>query len=228
MLSKVVYTAPENLESDKTVVIDLSTVKNGVESDPIGVTLTAKAPVKPNEPTISGPSEVGEGVTATFNVTFNETDAFEAKVSVTKGTATLSETKDSVSFVAPMVESDEQVTLTVTATRGTKSTSSTKTITIKNQVSEKLIAKSSNATEVEEQAEVVLSFTNAVGTLTVSEISDPITAVVEGQTVKVTGVTAGSGTFKVTQTESGKAESEALDVSITVTAKAVETPEETE
>lgn len=226
MLSKVKYTAPKNLEADKTVVIELATEKNGVLSDPIGVTLTAKAPVKPNEPTISGPDEVEENTTETYNLTFNETDAFDVSVTTTNGTATLSESKDSVSFTAPSVEKDEQATLTVTATRGTKSTSVTKAITIKNQKSEALVAFSSNATEVEEQAEVVISFTNAVGVLNVTEISDTITAVVDNQTVKVTGVKAGAGSFKVSQTETGKSESEAITITITVTAKAEQSESE--
>ena len=217
MTSKVIYTPPTNLEEDKQVVISLTTEKDGYISNPVEVTLTAKAPAQPNMPVIDGPSEVKEGATASFPVTFNEQSTFDAEIKVSAGSIAFNALRTSAEYTAPSVDSDTEVTITVIAKRGTKKAEATKVI--------KVIAKGTSltpeladnqVTEVSKGKELVVAFKNVTGTLKVSEVSDTITAVVDSNTVKVTGKTVGAGSFKVTQTETDKEESAALTVSITV------------
>ena len=93
------------------------------------------------------------------------------------------------------------------------------------EVSAKLVANSSNATEVKVQKSIELSFDNVLGTLAVNNTSDLITTAIETDKIRVTGVKNGTAKFSVTQTESGKEPSEALDITIEVKAAEVQPTE---
>lgn len=217
MLSKVIYTAPE-LENDTEVIIELTTEKKGFKSDPIEVTLTAKGFDAPSAPVIEGASEVQENQTLTLNYTVDEKATLKGQAD--KGTLTIGET---IEFVAPEVESDEEATLTFYAQRGTKvSETITKTIAIKNVEvkSDAPIVKGTPEGFVNEDINV--EFTNVVGTLAIKGNQEGFTATVEGNKVKVNSSTESTYTFSVTQTESGKTESDATEVTVTVKAKPLE------
>ena len=225
MLSRVIYTAPKDLDSDKSVTIVLTSEKNGFESNPIEVSLTAKAPKQPNDPIISGPEEVEENTKATYNVTFNETETFDADVTVSKGSIKFNALRNAVEFTAPNVEGDTVVTITVTAKRGSKKAETQKVITVKNKIekSATLVTSSSNPTEVEVESSIDINFDNANGVLKVTETTDTISTLVESNKVTVIGASEGAASFKVSQTETNKTESDTITVNLTVTAKAEQT-----
>ena len=114
MLSNVEYTAPQYIEEDKNITIQFITIKNGVESDPTEVQLTAKA-IAPTAPecgeTISGePNSYVE-----FSVNTEPNTTIEI-VSCSFGTATAN--GSNIKIVFGDIEEDREVTLIVKAKRG--------------------------------------------------------------------------------------------------------------
>lgn len=114
------------------------------------------------------------------------------------------------------------INLQVTQTEADKAPSEALDIAVSVfEISDTLIAASSNPSSVEVGASVDLTFDNADGTISAVAKNDNIEVAVVGQAVQVKGVKEGTGTLEVTQTQEGKEPSEALAINIAVEAAAV-------
>ena len=301
MLSNVKFTAPQYIAENKDVTIQVSSIKNGIQSEPVEFTLTAKAiaPVapdytgdeivgspasfvefdvnsepntsievvsctngkatangasikltlddldadaegslvikakrgkfespettiafkvfitEPNAPVVEGPSEITENSVATFTAQVEE----DCVLSAESDGGDCVVTGNSVVFTPTKVDKDSNVDIVFTASRKSKTASTTKSILVKNvlEASAKLELADSQELRVEKSKDLIINFKNANGTLKVSNTSEFYgTAVVESNTIKVTGANAGNINLSVTQTEADKAESEALEIQVEV------------
>lgn len=116
------------------------------------------------------------------------------------------------------------INLQVTQTEADKAESEALAIeVVVYEVSDKLIANADNATKVEIGKSVDLTFENADGTISAEAKNEYIEVAVVGSAVQVKGLSEGTGTLEVTQTQEGKEPSEALAINIVV--EAAQAPE---
>lgn len=204
-----------DLDDDAEVALVIKAIRGKFESPELTINGNVVIPV-PQEPNITGPAEVDEKQTADFILTNPEADVtYEA----TATGGNIVKSGDKFIFTAPDIEADTEVTLTFKATRKSKVSQVTKVIQVKNVLgkSVKLEIQNTGELKVLKDSDLVINFTNANGTLKVTNKSEYYgTAVVEGSTIKVTGVNNGTANFEVTQTEEDKAESDVLAFSVKV------------
>lgn len=115
MLSNIKFTAPQHIAEDKVVTIQVSSVKNGVASDPIEFTLTAQA-IAPVAPTYTGDELVGEPASfLEFEVGTEPNTQIEI-VSCTNGKATAS--GSAIKLTLDDLDADASGELVIKAKRG--------------------------------------------------------------------------------------------------------------
>mgnify|MGYP004462290353 CR=1 FL=1 len=221
--NKFVYSAPKVTEDTEVTLTFKGTRKSKVATTT--KTVLIKNVLEPSaslEIQNEGELKVLKG--STLEVNFKEVKGTLSVQNLTEfyGTAEVQGNK----VVVSGVESGT-AKFSVTQTEDDKAPSDALEFSVKvYEVSAKLVANASNPTEVKVQESIELSFDNVLGTLNVDNTSEFITTSVETDKVRVTGVSVGSATFSVTQTESNKEASEKLEVTIEV--KAAEQPVEPE
>lgn len=205
----------DDLDADADGVIVIKAKRGKFES--AETTISFKILItEPQAPVVEGPAEVKENEVANFTAEIES----DCKLTAESSGGDCAVTDDNrVVFTPAKVTEDSEVEIVFTATRKSKTASITKSILVKNvlEPSAKLELVDNQVLRVEKDKDLVIAFKNANGVLAVTNSGEYYgTAVVESNTIKVSGLNAGSINLKVTQTETDKSVSEALDITVEV------------
>ena len=211
--SKIKVNFPDQ-NTDYDVNLKIKATRGKFSSGETEFNINVVIPI-PTAPVVSGSYLVNEKETLTFIVSVESDCTLEA--SALKGTCAIS--GKNVIYTAPEVSADDTDTITFTSKRKSKVTSVTKEIQITNvkEKSASLELADSQALKVLKGSNLVINFKSVEGTLAVTNNSEYYgAAVVEGNTIKISGTENGTMNISVTQTETDKLPSDALDIQIKV------------